>query len=145
PHDPLAPSAHDRVRSPSQIRGDLARGIFRGAHKGLQRFLANSASLPDGRTLCAIEGQPGTKRFDFFPLVWGSPFGACLRLILPTRRKAQAVFAVGDRDHIETLQEGKIVFAFYRLGRLVDLKFFDIASSTEANSWFRQLISMCKS
>src|SRR6266566_5167591 len=33
PHDPLAPSAHDRVRSPSQIRGDLARGIFRGAHK----------------------------------------------------------------------------------------------------------------
>src|SRR5437667_10282280 len=26
-----APSAHDRVRSPSQIRGDLARGIFRGA------------------------------------------------------------------------------------------------------------------
>src|SRR5215472_5297478 len=33
PHDPLAPSAHDRARSPSQIRGDLARGIFRGAHK----------------------------------------------------------------------------------------------------------------
>src|SRR4029450_3488264 len=33
PHDPLAPSAHDRLRSPSQIRGDLARGIFRGAHK----------------------------------------------------------------------------------------------------------------
>src|SRR5262249_29145390 len=31
PHDPLAPSAHDRLRSPSQIRGDLARGIFRGA------------------------------------------------------------------------------------------------------------------
>src|SRR5438876_5525755 len=31
PHDPLAPSAHDRARSPSQIRGDLARGIFRGA------------------------------------------------------------------------------------------------------------------
>ena len=31
PHDPLAPSAHYRVRSPSQIRADLARGIFRGA------------------------------------------------------------------------------------------------------------------
>src|SRR5262249_47827395 len=31
PHDPLAPSAHYRVRSPSQIRGELARGIFRGA------------------------------------------------------------------------------------------------------------------
>src|SRR2546421_1510372 len=36
PHDPLAPSAHDRVRSPSQIRGDLARGIFRGALMGLK-------------------------------------------------------------------------------------------------------------
>ena len=32
PHDPLAPSAHYCVRSSSQIRGDLARGIFRGAH-----------------------------------------------------------------------------------------------------------------
>src|SRR6266481_9565380 len=31
PHDSLAPSAHYRVRSPSQIRGELARGIFRGA------------------------------------------------------------------------------------------------------------------
>ena len=116
------------------------------AHGGLQRFLANSTSLPDGRTLCAIEGQvhPRAKRFDFFPLVWGSPFGACL-LILPTRRKAQAVFALGDRDHMDALQEGKIVFAFYRLGRLVDLKCFDIASSAEANSRFKQLISICKS
>src|SRR5262249_8876358 len=31
PHNPPAPSAHDRARSSSQIRGDLARGIFRGA------------------------------------------------------------------------------------------------------------------
>src|SRR4029453_15150699 len=37
PHDPLAPSAHDRARSPSQIRGDLARGIFRGALLFLMR------------------------------------------------------------------------------------------------------------
>src|SRR6266508_5302934 len=35
PHDPLAPSAHDRVRSPSQIRADLARGIFRGPLKSV--------------------------------------------------------------------------------------------------------------
>jgi hypothetical protein len=31
PHDSLAPSARCRVWSPSQIRADLARGIFRGA------------------------------------------------------------------------------------------------------------------
>src|SRR5205823_1768344 len=31
PHDSLPPSAHYRVRSASQIRSDLARGIFRGA------------------------------------------------------------------------------------------------------------------
>jgi hypothetical protein len=140
---PTELSARDRTFVVSHIEKNPQLKQF--VHKGLQRFLANSASLPDGRTLCVIEGQPGTKRFEFFPLVWGSPFGACLRLLLSTRRKAQAVFAVGDPDHIETLQEGKIVFAFYRLGRLVDLKCFDIASSTEANSRFRQLISMCKS
>src|SRR5260370_27993722 len=31
PHDSLPPSAHYRVRSASQIRSDVARGIFRGA------------------------------------------------------------------------------------------------------------------
>src|SRR5262249_14196056 len=39
PHDPLAPSAHDRVRPPSQIRGDLARGIFRGAQLLIYHFM----------------------------------------------------------------------------------------------------------
>ena len=35
PHDSLAPSAHHRARSPSQIRADLARGIFRGPLQSL--------------------------------------------------------------------------------------------------------------
>src|SRR5262245_34789520 len=33
PHDSLAPSAHGPLPSASQIRSDLARRIFRGAHK----------------------------------------------------------------------------------------------------------------
>src|SRR5438128_5957229 len=46
PHDPLAPSAHDRVRSPSQIRGDLARGIFRGAlHSNNEAALQQACRL----------------------------------------------------------------------------------------------------
>jgi hypothetical protein len=114
------------------------------AHKGLQRFLVNSSSLPDGRVVCVIGGQPSGKQFDFYPLAWGSPFGSCLRLILPTSRKTQAVFAVGDHS-IDSVEEGGLVFAFYRLGRLIDLKFFDISCSREANSRFLQLISMCKS
>src|SRR5262249_23749694 len=32
PHDSLARSAHGPLRSASQIRSDLARRIFRGAH-----------------------------------------------------------------------------------------------------------------
>ena len=51
--------------------------------------------------------------------------------MLSTRRKTQAVFAVGDHS-IDALEEGKIVFAFYRLGR--QAAFFD----------FSELISMCK-
>src|SRR5437867_12211371 len=47
PHDPLAPSAHDRVRSPSQIRGDLARGIFRGAHMSQLHFYFSGPSALD--------------------------------------------------------------------------------------------------
>src|SRR5262249_54480522 len=106
--------------------------------------LVNLSSLPDGRTLCVIDGRPGPRNFDFYPIAWGSPFGACLRLILPTHRKAQAVFTVSD-NYIESLREGRIAFAFYRLGRLLDLKYFNIGSSPEANSPFEKLISMCKS
>src|SRR5262245_56430657 len=100
------------------------------AHKGLRRFLVNLSSLPDGRTLCVIDGRPRATNFDFYPIAWGSPFGACLRLILPTRRNAQAVFTVSD-NYIDSLREGRIAFAFYRLGRLLDLKYFNIWSSPE--------------
>jgi hypothetical protein len=114
------------------------------ANKGLQQFLVNSTALPDGRTLCVIDGQPSDQRFAFLPLVWGSPFGACLRLILSTKKKKQATFVVGS-DDFESLQAGKIIFAFYRLGRLVELKEFDLSPSSEAASIFSQLIAMCRS
>jgi hypothetical protein len=113
-------------------------------HKGLRRFIVNSDSLPDGRTLCVVDGQQQAGNgFEFYPLVWGSPFGACLRLMLSTRRKTQAVFAVGDHS-LDALDEGKIVFAFYRLGRIIDLKSCNISGSQAAFSDFRELISMCK-
>src|SRR5262249_55468013 len=35
PHDSLAPSAHGPLPSASQIRSDLARRIFRGAHNSV--------------------------------------------------------------------------------------------------------------
>src|SRR6266478_10102903 len=54
PHDSLAPSAHDRVRSPSQIRGDLARGIFRGALPGI----ANETGLLRVRRMKGGSGSP---------------------------------------------------------------------------------------
>src|SRR5258708_36703133 len=37
PHDSPAPFDHYHERSPSQIRPDLARGIFRGAFKSIRR------------------------------------------------------------------------------------------------------------
>src|SRR5262249_43014223 len=43
PHDSLVPSAHGPLQSASQIRSDLARRIFRGAHNASR---APTASLP---------------------------------------------------------------------------------------------------
>jgi hypothetical protein len=44
------------VRSPSQIRGDLARGIFRGAHK----FLADAGESMDGFIVGALDEKLDT-------------------------------------------------------------------------------------
>src|SRR5262249_36824932 len=46
PHDSLARSAHGPLRSASQIRSDLARRIFRGAHMCIAR--CSDTSLPSG-------------------------------------------------------------------------------------------------
>jgi hypothetical protein len=100
---------------------------------GLQQFLVNSSTLPDGRTLCVIDGQAIEQLIQFSPLAWGSPFGTCLRLFFPTKKKKQASFVVGSND-FESLQAGKIILAFYRLGRLVDLKELDLSSSSETAS-----------
>ena len=59
PHDPLAPSAYDRVRSPSQIRGDLARGIFRGA---LLSDIAESGEVLDVSELVREPPLPSFQR-----------------------------------------------------------------------------------
>src|SRR5204863_1187855 len=56
PHDPLAPSAHDRVRSPSQIRRDLARGIFRGA------LLSEDKTGVPARDINAMASERAAKR-----------------------------------------------------------------------------------
>src|SRR5260370_5241188 len=51
PHDSPAPFDHYHERSPSQIRPDLARGIFRGAYKLISRSLR--ANIECGRTLAS--------------------------------------------------------------------------------------------
>src|SRR5258708_424855 len=61
PHDPLAPSAHYRVRSPSQIRGDLARGIFRSEEH------TSELQSPDHLVCRLLLEKKKKERFPEFP------------------------------------------------------------------------------
>jgi hypothetical protein len=110
---------------------------------GLERFLAKVGVLPDGRVICTLPFPFVQSDFDFRPLVWGSKFGSCLRLLLATEKiPAQATFVPGEKS-FDALQSGRIVFVSYRLERVQTIQEFDLASSPEAQSTFKDLIVLC--
>jgi len=109
--------------------------------RGLQRFLANVGVMNDGRvviTITSILAQP-----KFMVLGWGSEFGACLRLLLPTAKTpTQAVFIPGDNP-FEALHSNRIILCCYRLGRIHSMQEFRIDASEKACKALEQLIAMC--
>jgi Restriction endonuclease len=110
---------------------------------GLERFLANVGALPDGRVICTIPSSLSQTDFKFMPLVWGSKFGGCLRLLLPTdKAPAQAVFIPGANP-FDALHAGRIIFCLYRLGRVKTIKEFRIKASVQAHSAFENLLMLC--
>src|SRR5258708_7965299 len=58
---------------------------------GIERFLGNAGVMPDGRAVIVFPRRPPEKirRLDF--LVWGSPFGACLRVMMPLKGELRQV------------------------------------------------------
>src|SRR6187399_2546003 len=109
---------------------------------GLERFLANTGVLPDGRVICTIHSTSSDHRL--FPVGWGNKFGSCLRLALRTNKAPiQAVFIPGDTE-FEALQSSQtIILAFVRLDRLQTLWGIDLTSSVELKSALLQLLALC--
>ena len=92
---------------------------------GLERFRANTTVLPDGRLLAAFAGHPreGTLRIWF--LVWGTPFGMCVRAVVELATGIrQFVLLPGDAD-FAALKAGRVVIGFWRGGKLREAMEFD--------------------
>ena len=68
PHDSLAPSAHHRARSPSQIRADLARGIeavkWCAALEGNVNDRSLIVELELSKKYGVVEGSPSEPNID---------------------------------------------------------------------------------
>src|SRR6266508_4059666 len=96
PHDPLAPSAHDRARSSSQIRGDLARGIFRGA----LQMLVNACGAGAGTVEVVQNPEPkrpekvGEGTNTVLDIIFGGP---TLTIETPPKQKQHKVAPQGAK------------------------------------------------
>jgi len=138
---PRDPSSTDKATILRYLDNAPSLTTFRKS--GLERFLANVGVLPDGRVICTISSPLVQSDFEFRPLGWGSKFGSCLRLLLRTDKiPTQAVLIPGEKS-FGALQSSRIVFVSYRLGRVQTIKEFNLASSSEAQSAFRELVALC--
>jgi hypothetical protein len=111
------------------------------AKDGLERFLANVGVLPDGRLICTIASSMVAAEKGFYPFVWGSRFGSCLRLLLPTERQIQAVVIPGEAT-FDALQSNRLIFVVFRLGRVHTITEYDLTLSPETTSTFKQLCEL---
>jgi hypothetical protein len=136
---PQSPSSADKAQIVRHLHDNGPLTSFRNS--GIEQFLANTGLLPDGRVICTIQATLlDSSDGRFLPLSWGSKFGSCVRLLLPTRRiPTQAVFIPGEKL-FDALQSNRLVFAFFRLSRIQNIIEFDLASSEEAKSAFAHLL-----
>ena len=86
--------------------------------QGLERFLARTAILPDGRVAFACSGKLPQGRVRCPVLVWGSVFGGCLRIVLPfAPHWVQAVFVPEDAEFEAFAASRSCVLVAIRAGR----------------------------
>jgi hypothetical protein len=140
---PKTPSSNDRAKILHYINSEPSLTTFR--KNGLERFLANVGVMPDGRVICTVTPPLDERNPYLRPLLRGSRFGACVRLMIRTPRiPLQAVFIPGDKPFV-ALQSNRIIFVSYRMGRIQAINEYDFASSVKAKSAFETLISRCVS
>ena len=106
---------------------------------GIERFLGNAGAMPDGRAVIVFPRRPpkGIGRLDF--LVWGSPFGACLRVIMPLM--GQAAILPNDRA-FEALRGGRVLVASFRMGRLEEALEYDYRVQSDTHEALTGLLDM---
>ena len=76
-------------------------------------------------------------RLDF--LVWGSPFGACLRVIMPFM--GQAAILPNDRA-FEALRGGRVLVASFRMGKLEEALEYDYRVQSDTHEALTGLLDM---
>jgi hypothetical protein len=137
---PNAPSSTDRAAILQYVNSEPSLTTFR--KNGLERFLANVAVMPDGRVICTLTSRLDEHYF-LLPLLWGSQFGMCLRLIVRTQTiPIQAVFIPGQLS-FDALGSNRLIFVSYRMGRVQAINEFNLSSSIEVRSAFGTLIARC--
>ena len=106
---------------------------------GIERFLGNAGAMPDGRAVIVFPRRPPKRigRLDF--LVWGSPFGACLRVIMPLM--GQAAILPNDRA-FEALRGGRVLVASFRMGRLEEALEYDYRVQSDTHEALTGLLDM---
>jgi hypothetical protein len=116
------------------------RSLLAFRRDGIERFLGNAGAMPDGRAVivfpCRLLKRIG--RLDF--LGWGSPFGACLRVIIPLEGgPGQAALLPNDRA-FEALRGGRLLVAGFRMGKLEEALEYDFSVQSDTHEALNRLL-----
>ena len=108
---------------------------------GIERFLGNAGVLPDGRPVLTFPGRP-PKSPVIQHLCWGSPFGACLRMITELQGEPKQVALQPGEPSFEALRVGRAVVACIRMGKLDEAIEFDYTARPETHGALNRLLDM---
>jgi hypothetical protein len=142
----------ERGPIPRRLSANERRQVFRAVSEqapllafrrdGIERFLGNAGVMPDGRAVIVFPRQPLEEigRLDF--LVWGSPFGACLRVMMPLKGDLRQVAVLPNDGAFEALRAGRLLVACFRMGTLEEAVEADYSAQSDVLAALSGLLDM---
>jgi hypothetical protein len=151
-HQLLIKLLRERGPIPRRLSANESRQVFRAVSEqppllvfrrdGIERFLGNAGVMPDGRAVIVFPRRQPEEIERLFLLVWGSPFGACLRVMMRLKREPRQVAVLPSDGAFEALRGGRVLVACFRMGRLEEAVEADYSAQSDVLAALTGLLDM---
>jgi hypothetical protein len=116
--------------------------LLRQRREGIEGFFGDISVLPDGLPVITIRRHPPRHATAPEFLCWGSPFGACLRVMMHLESASTQVALHPRTPAFDALRNCRVIIGYLRLGKLEEAIQFDYSTQRESGKALTDLLDL---